>query len=104
MTKSSMQVKKTDFSTESTVLNTVDWNRDGETTPVYAIVSAVAEVEKSDPNELPPLYDVIDPEALNKLFTSRSESSVETVSFQYAGYDIVVRGTNEVQVQAASEV
>lgn len=97
------KVSKDDSPATPTISSSVEWKRDTENTPVYAVVSAVAEVEDSDPVELPPLYGTINPEALNDLFTSRPEPAVETVSFQYAGYDVVVRGNGEVQVQSASE-
>ncbi|WP_436345552.1 HalOD1 output domain-containing protein [Natronorubrum sp. FCH18a] len=80
---------------------TSEWNQDSENTPVFAVVSAVAEVEGADPVELPPLYEAIDPEALNDLLTSRPEPV--TVSFQYAGYDVDVRGSGKVVVQASYE-
>lgn len=103
MSESSTKIKKTDFTANSTILTTAEWGRDDENTPVYMVVSAVAEVEGTDPVELPPLYDAINPEALNALFTSRAKSTVERITFQYAGYSIVVRGDGEVRVQADQE-
>ena len=103
MAESSTQITETDFATTTTVLNTAEWERDDENTPVYAVVSAVAEVEDSDPVDLPPLYNAINPEALNNLFTSESGSAVDQIAFQYAGYSIVVRGSGEVQVRPATE-
>ncbi|RQG97336.1 hypothetical protein EA473_03970 [Natrarchaeobius chitinivorans] len=68
---------------------------------MYAVVTAVAEVEDSAVGDLPPLYDAIDPEALNKLFTSRCEPTVDLVEFEYAGYSIAVRGSGDVAVHPA---
>ncbi|WP_341850684.1 HalOD1 output domain-containing protein [Natronococcus wangiae] len=65
-----MQVSKNDSPTKTTVSGTGEWERDTENTLVYAVVSAVAEAEGTDPVELPPLYEAIHPEALNDLFTS----------------------------------
>lgn len=90
-----------DFSTELNLSTTVKWERDTENTPVHAVVSAVAEVEETDPVDLPPLYDAINPEALNELFTSQSDSSVAQITFEYAGYAIVVRGSGVVEVRSA---
>lgn len=98
-----MEVSKNDSPAKPTISSSVEWERGTENTPVYAVVSAVAEVEGTDPVELPPLYEAINPEALNDLFMSRPVSAVETVSFQYGGYDVVVRGSGEVQVQSTSE-
>ncbi|MCU4925332.1 hypothetical protein OB905_04930 [Halobacteria archaeon AArc-dxtr1] len=72
-----------------------------DTTPVFAVVSAVAEASGTDLLELPPLHDFIDPDALNNLFTGHA--TVEHVTFQYAGYDVVVRGSDDVQVGVASD-
>lgn len=100
MQEMSTHISGNDSTTTEIVLNTGEWVRDTENTPVYAVVSAVAEVENTDPVELPPLYDAIDPEALNDLFTSRPDSALEQLSFQYAGYSVVVRGNGEVEVRS----
>ncbi len=100
MSEMSAQDNTEEFSEDSITPITTEWGRDSENTPVFAVVSVVADAEDVDSVELPPLYDAIDPEALNGLFTSRSESSVGKVEFQYAGYDVVVRGTGEVEVQS----
>ncbi|GAB7018289.1 HalOD1 output domain-containing protein [Halostagnicola bangensis] len=57
------------------------------------LVRKIAEKEGIDPTELDaPLYDVINPEALNELFEPRrnGESRCGTVEFTYQGYQIVV--------------
>jgi hypothetical protein len=45
--------------------------------PAIEIVDRVAEVEEQDPLDLPPLYDSIDPDALDRL----AESS--KIQFEY---------------------
>lgn len=66
------------------------------------VVKRVAEVEDVDPRELtPPLYDVIDPDALDQIFASipaagRMEGQV---TFSYNGYEITVCGDGYVSVQ-----
>ena len=102
MQEMSKHISKTDSQTTSTILNTGEWTRDGENTPVYAVVSAVADVEQTAPVELPPLYDAIDPEVLNTLFTARSDAGLDQVTFQYAGYTIVIQKSGEVQVRSAA--
>ena len=69
-----------------------------ETTPVVAVVSAVARVSGEDPFELPPLNNVINADALNELVASDSHTGLESVSFEYAEYDVVVTGSGEVKV------
>ncbi|WP_222913399.1 HalOD1 output domain-containing protein [Natrinema sp. SYSU A 869] len=101
MGKMSTQVDNDDSQAELTLSTTAEWKKDTENTPVYAVVSAVSEASDLDMLELPPLYEAINPDALNELFTSRSEPAVGEVSFEYAGYDVVVRGTGVVEVRTS---
>ncbi len=62
----------------------------------HRIVEAVAEIEGTHPTELrPPLYDTIDAEALERLFTG--DPSV-TVHFVYNGHEVTVRGDGAVMI------
>lgn len=68
---------------------------------LFSITEALAEHEGVAQTELePPLGDVIDPEALEKLF--RSGSGVGHVCFSYGDYE--VRVTSEGQVRVADHV
>ncbi|MFB9823158.1 HalOD1 output domain-containing protein [Halobaculum roseum] len=68
---------------------------ENEATVIHAVVASVASVSGTDPIELPPLYDVIDPDALASLCSGRrsdgSDSSVR-VSFEYADHLVTVSG------------
>lgn len=75
-----------------------------EKTPVQRVITTVAEVTDSDPTELPPLNDSIDPEALNTLFTSQPSASRVEVSFRYAKYRIIIQENGEVSVQSPRNV
>jgi hypothetical protein len=72
---------------------------DGRTQPVSeAVVYAVAELTQTDPLNLPPLYTVLDPDALNHLFSVATGTRPQTetsVSFEYAGnlVQVMERGT-----------
>lgn len=55
-----------------------------ESSTAIEIVDRVAEMEEQDPLDLPPLYDTVDPDALDCL----AESS--KVQFEYIGYNITV--------------
>lgn len=63
--------------------------------PSKTIVRAVADVDDVDPTELPPLYEAIDPDALDAVFRGRSDGSV---TFDYSGYTVTVRENAEVTV------
>lgn len=75
----------------------VTWTGD-ETTPVYAVVTAVASVTGEDPCDLPPLARTVDPDALNVLLSSAAVADETTVQFEYAGQTVVVRGSGEVEL------
>lgn len=64
------------------------------------VIRAVAEETGTDPTEVGPLYHVIDPDALDRLFapTGRTSRSNGRVEFTFAGCDVVVRGTDEIEV------
>ena len=47
---------------------------DGDGSTAEAIISLVAETDGRDELELPPLYDAVDPEALDRLCESTVES------------------------------
>lgn len=64
------------------------------------VIAAVAEETGNDPTEVGPLYHVIDPDALDRLFSAtrgngRNQGHVE---FVFAGCDVVVSGGGDVEV------
>lgn len=66
------------------------------------VVEAVAEADGIDPIELtPPLYEVIDPDALDQLFSPSSADGRlgGRVTFFYNGYEVVVGGDGYVCVE-----
>ena len=60
------------------------------------VVITVAEATGVDPLELEPLYEVVDPDALNRLF--RSAPGFVEVSFRMANCEVVVHCDGEVVV------
>ena len=60
--------------------------------PSMAVIELVAEATGTDPIELTPLYDVIDPEAIDALGTSAGFSSLE---FEYAGHTVVLEASGD---------
>lgn len=61
------------------------------------IVERVADREGVDPTDLEPLYDVVDPEALETLVDGACDGTIE-VEFSYYGYEIVVDGNGTVSI------
>lgn len=77
-----------------------------ENRPSRAVVEAVAEADDADPVELtPPLYEVIDSDALDRLFTATTahDRTDGQVTFSYNGYGVTVRGDGSVSVEEQDE-
>ncbi|MFC5973117.1 HalOD1 output domain-containing protein [Halomarina salina] len=69
-------------------------------TPVEALGRALEQLF----DDRPPVYDVVDPDALNDLFAPRPDGTprVEgTISFAYRDYEFVVDSDGEVLVEDA---
>lgn len=62
---------------------------DGRTERHRDVIEAVAEAENADPVDLDPIYDAIDPDALDDLFRGR-EGEFGRVVFRYHGYRVTV--------------
>ena len=58
-----------------------------------AVIDAVANAAGREATELPPLYETVDPDAIDSLFDHRHQRSVPgecRFAFAYAGYDVVI--------------
>jgi hypothetical protein len=64
------------------------------------VITAVAEATGNDPTEVGPLYHVVDPDALDRLFapTPTNGRAGGRIEFTFAGCDVVVRGGGAVEV------
>lgn len=69
-------------------------------TPSFAVVAVVSNITGIDPLELDPLYESIEPDALNALFTADISSAIR-LTFQYSGYEITVGNDDVVELAAA---
>lgn len=68
---------------------------------LVTLVEEIADREDVEPIELQPLYDEIDPEALNAIFapTDRAPRSTGQVEFMYYGYKIVVQNGHQLYIE-----
>ncbi|SIR83093.1 hypothetical protein SAMN05421858_4019 [Haladaptatus litoreus] len=76
-----------------------DWN--GGTSLSISVVQTVAEAAETDPLELDPLYQYIQPEALNTIFSPQIGSrghNLGTISFTYMTYDVTVYADGTIEV------
>ncbi|WP_266081319.1 HalOD1 output domain-containing protein [Haladaptatus caseinilyticus] len=64
------------------------------------IQEAIAARKQSEWSDCPPLYDVIDPDALDRLFvpTQTGTGRQGTVTFQYCGYQVTVNSDRTVDL------
>lgn len=72
-------------------LETFDWTK--SETISEAVVTAVANIRETDPISLDPLYEKIDPDALDDLFLSVGEPVTPptgSIRFSYAGHVVVI--------------
>lgn len=66
-------------------------------TPVSEqVVQTVANQANTDSLELPPLFDTLDPDSLDKLVRGMDKGEV---SFDYAGYNITVTSQAAIEVE-----
>ncbi|WP_225741159.1 HalOD1 output domain-containing protein [Halorussus halophilus] len=66
--------------------------------PSTVVVETVAAAEGVDTIDLPPLYEWIDPDALDE-FVADEADDPRRVRFDYAGYEVTVEGDGAVSVE-----
>ena len=87
--------------TKSTAAATKPSADDASGSLIDQILTAIAESDGRSIEELDPLYDVIDPEALETLFAPKVSGSprpVGEVSFQYVGYWVTVSSNGAIEI------
>ncbi|UPW00975.1 hypothetical protein M0R88_02475 [Halorussus gelatinilyticus] len=68
---------------------------EADQTPSEGVVAAVSAASESDPADIEPLAEAIDPDAVDALFADHYDGTPRGtgyVQFAYAGYDVVVSG------------
>ena len=76
-----------------------------DTSPVDAIIEALAEAADIDPTDLPPLYDFIEPDAINQLFGKHSGASRSNaiLSFRVDIWNVYIRGDGNIRICDATQ-
>ena len=72
-----------------------DWSR---VKPSTAVVELVASINDEDPTDLEPLYEYVDPDALDTLFDSERASSTSRFTFEFGSNTTTVHGDGTVAV------
>lgn len=77
-----------------------EYGSEDDRSPVIAIVDALAEAAGVDPPVLPPLYEFVDPDAINDLFADHSGASDADamLGFQLNRWNVFVRADGRIRV------
>ncbi|GAB3677789.1 HalOD1 output domain-containing protein [Halopiger thermotolerans] len=67
--------------------------------PSLRLIDALADATDTDPLELDPLYDAVDPEALDR-FLEGDSTGAATVQFSYDGHCVEVRSDGVIAVDS----
>lgn len=64
--------------------------------PSEAVVQAIAQAKGIDPLEMPSLYEIMDPEALDAVL---KRGSISYIQFPFCGYTVIVVADGRILVQ-----
>lgn len=67
-----------------------------------AVVKAVSSQKGVDEAKLPVLAERIDPDALDAIYRGDTSAAAPTVSFDYAGYRVVVKNRDNIRLHKNS--
>lgn len=70
---------------------------------INSIAEQVARREGTSPTGLTPLYDVVDPDALQRVIDSAADADVR-VELTYSGYVVTVAGDGSVELRPTGDV
>lgn len=90
-----------DVGSDEVVRGRYEWS---STRPSTAVIESVAAAADRAPTELEPLYNYVDPDALDALVRAGSTQATEgvtTLVFRFDGYDVTVYSDGEVVVEPA---
>lgn len=85
---------------------TITRTHDSNEPPSWTVIEAVAEATDTEPERLRPLFDVVDPDALDAVLESATDPdgppSEVRVTFRYEGCDVAVRADGRTIVSQPS--
>ncbi|NIB99834.1 HalOD1 output domain-containing protein [Halobacterium sp. R2-5] len=82
-----------------------EYEFESDGSPAEVIVEALAEAAEIDPLDLPPLYEFVDPDALNQLFGEHDGAAHADalLSFQVETWNVFVRADGRIRVCDATQ-
>lgn len=82
-----------------------DWREEG--TAAGSVINAIVALTEAPPTRLQPLYETIDPDALEKILELGSDSpgrrSTLTVSFCHEGCDVTIKADGQLTVRSRTD-
>ncbi|MFA9517552.1 HalOD1 output domain-containing protein [Halopenitus sp. H-Gu1] len=76
-----------------------EYNIDSDRSPADVVIDAVAEAAEVDPLDLPPLYEFVDPDAINKLFRHNGAADTENLfGFQMTTWNVFIASNGKIRV------
>ncbi|WP_337999197.1 HalOD1 output domain-containing protein [Haloarcula rubripromontorii] len=98
MSKSNRRSTESDTSRPMNVTRKqLDWT---ETRPSAAVTEYISALTGREQTDFAPLYETVDPEALDSLIDSSNRSTPVSISFEYADHSITVRSDGELVIKA----
>lgn len=78
----------------------IRFNGDRDRNPTTLIVDAVAYLEDEDPAGIDPLYQYVEPEAVDRLFATQAATGrrTGTFSFSYLEYVIIIDADGTIEI------
>jgi len=77
-----------------------EYTSESDRSPSDAVIEALAKAAETDPIELPPLYEFIDPDALDQLIEKhgRASSQKTVLSFQVETWNVFINSDGQIRV------
>lgn len=76
----------------------IDAEYNGDRPPTEAIIEAVATASGVDPLDLPPIYEFVDPDALNTFFDRHTGAPNAVLGFEIETWNVFVRADGKIKV------
>lgn len=82
-----------------------EYTRESDGSPVTVIIEALTRATGVDQADLPPLYEVVDPDAINALFERHggAENANALLSFRIETWNVFIRGDGRIRICDATE-
>ncbi len=63
-----------------------------------AVIEALAKASGTSPEKMKPLYESINPDALDELFDRQHMHTPERVEFRHQGYEVVIESDGRIEI------